>query len=122
VEVEPTTVDVADLTKLVGDTSAGKQHTRIGPVLEIINIGTGPALQVRWTLKRFSDTGGFIPYVEVGQCVSLRTASKVKMSAVPTSFQLECRYKSISGMNYVSRTYIENSQEISNFEVGLEVL
>ena len=121
-QVEATTVDIAELTKQVGDAIAGKQHTRVGPTLEIVNIGTGPALQVEWTLKRFSDTGGFIPYVEVGQCVSLHTASKVKMPAMPTSFQVECRYKSISGMNYFSRTSIENNQEISNFEFGLEPL
>jgi hypothetical protein len=45
VEVDPSTVEVADLTKLIGDARAGKQHTRIGPILEIVNIGTGPALQ-----------------------------------------------------------------------------
>jgi hypothetical protein len=121
-DIAPTQADIAELSKQVGDAMKGKQHTHIGPVLEIINIGTGPALRVRWTLKRFSDTGGFIPYVEVGQCVSLKMASKVKMPAVPTSFQVECRYKSISGLNYLSRTSIENNQEISNFEFGLEIL
>lgn len=120
VEVEPSTVEVADITKLVGDARAGKQHTRIGQVLEIVNIGTGPALQVKWTLNRFSGTGGFIPYIGVGQCVSLRTASKVKMPAVPTTFQVQCRYKSISDTKYVSLTTIEDSQEISNFEFGLD--
>jgi hypothetical protein len=118
VEVDPSTVEVADLTKLIGDARAGKQHTRIGPILEIVNIGTGPALQVKWTLNRFSETGGFIPYIAVGQCVSLRTASKVKMPAVPTTYQVQCRYKSISDTKYISVTSIEDSLEISNFEFG----
>lgn len=99
---------------------AGEQHAWIGPVLEIINIGTGPALHLKWTLKRGSETHGIIPYVAVGQVVSLRTASKVKMAAVPTTFELVCHYTSLSGTKYVSRTNVMNSREIFSFEIKTE--
>jgi hypothetical protein len=98
----------------------GEKHAWVGSALEIINIGTGPALHVKWTLSRFSDTNGTIPYIMVGQFVSLRTASKVKMAAVPTTYELVCRYTSLSGTKYVSRTGITNSREISSFEIKTE--
>jgi hypothetical protein len=98
----------------------GRQHTCIGAVLEVTNIGTGPALQVTWSIKRFSQTGGFIPYVAVGQSVSLRQASKVKMKVIATEFEVLFAYTSLSGTKYLSRTMVENSQEIANFEISVE--
>jgi hypothetical protein len=99
----------------------GERHSWVGPVLELINIGTGPALHVKWTLKRSFESNGIIPYVAVGQVVSLRTASKVKMAAVPTTFEVVCHYTSLSGTRYVSRTNVINSREISNFEIHTEL-
>src|ERR1700730_17396359 len=43
---------------LVAGGLAGEQHSWVGPELEIINIGTGPALHVKWTLKRSYETNG----------------------------------------------------------------
>ena len=85
--------------------------------MEITNIGTGPALQVSWTLHRFADTGGFIPYIGVGESIPLRLASKVKMGGVPSAYELECNYGSISGEKYVSRTAVENSTKVVSFDV-----
>lgn len=116
---EPKFLEI-DMGKQITDATEGRQHTWVGPTLEIINIGTGPAIHAKWTLTRSHDIGGSIPYVAVGQCVSLRTASKVKMPAVATSFELTCHYTSLSGTKYVSRTRIENSREISGFEVSVE--
>ena len=111
---------VVEFGKRISDALQGQLHTSVGKVLEVVNIGTGPALQVKWTLRRGHPTGGFIPYIQVGQSVSLLVASKVKMAAVDTRFEFECRYLSLSGTKYVSRKKIENSQEISSFEVSVE--
>jgi hypothetical protein len=105
---------------LVAGGLQGEQHSWVGPELEIINIGTGPALHVKWTLKRSYETNGIIPYVAIGESISLRTASKVKMVAVPTTIELVCHYASLSGTRYVSRTNIVNSREISSFEIKTE--
>jgi len=114
---EPAAPDVAAVTERVREAMDGRLGINIGPTLEITNIGTGPALQVRWTLHRFAQTGGFIPYVGVGESISLQTASKVKMGAVPTTYELECNYESISGRKYVSRTAVENSTKVVSFDV-----
>jgi|KBSSwiStaDraftv2_1062776.scaffolds.fasta_scaffold451737_2 hypothetical protein len=114
---ETTPPDVAVVTERVREAMDGRLGVNIGPTLEITNIGTGPALQVRWTLHRFAQTGGFIPYVGVGESISLQTASKVKMGAVPTTYELECNYESISGQKYVSRTRVENSTKVVSFDV-----
>src|SRR5262249_51320266 len=55
-----------DLTDLVRDAMGEGICTRVGSILEIVNIGTGPALQVTWTIERFSNVKGFLPYLEVG--------------------------------------------------------
>ncbi len=108
---------MAALTERVREASEGRLGISIGPSLEITNIGTGPALQVKWTFHRFADTGGFIPYVVVGESIPLYLASKVKMGGMPTAFQLECHYESISGEKYISRTVVENSTKVVSFDV-----
>jgi len=50
----------------------------------------------------------------------LRTASKVKMGAVATSYEIKCEYSSVSGKKYISHINVVNSQEISTFEFRVE--
>jgi hypothetical protein len=57
---------------------------------------------------------------QVGEWVSLRTASKVKMGAVATSYEIKCEYSSVSGKKYISHTNVVNNQEISTFEFRVE--
>jgi hypothetical protein len=90
--------------------------TYIGPVLEVTNIGNGPALHVKWTINRFTRTSGFIPYICPAQWVSLQMATKVKMPAIPASYEVEFQYESISGTRYVSRTAIEHNTKVVRFE------
>ncbi len=110
--------DIAVLTERIGDVLKNGQATYIGPTLEIVNIGSGPAMHVKWRVDRFAAIAGSVSYICPDQWVSLELASKVNMGAIPTSYVVECQYESISGRKYFSRTGIERSTKIVSFEVS----
>jgi hypothetical protein len=86
--------------------------------VRLINIGTGPALWLEWsaTGKRYSDKGpcgsaGFVPYLTPGQPIPAG-CSRGFVSGL-SFLTVECKYRSLSGTHYVSRTVIgdENSSQ-----------
>ena len=87
--------------------------------LRYVNIGSGPALQVNWSVTS-SVTGltgmnaqGFIPYVQSGDAFGTYSVSHVKMGGFQFHIELECRYESLSGTRYVSKTVVDQKKVVS---------
>ena len=81
-----------------------------GDQIELKNIGTGPALKLRWCVneKRQNEpalkrgTGGFVPYLEPGKTVNTNIL-RAYITAME-EFRLECSYTSVSDAKYISST------------------
>ncbi len=88
--------------------------------MRIVNIGSGPALQVTWSITTGESFGGadrttqgFTPYVAVGDSFPSWSVTHVKMAGLQFRMELECRYESLSGTKYVSKTVVDKKKVVS---------
>lgn len=91
--------------------------------LRIVNIGSGPALQINWSTSSaippgapITKTEGFMPYVQAGDSFSIFEVTSVKMGGFQFHIELECRYESLSGTKYVSKTVVDK-KKVVGFQV-----
>jgi hypothetical protein len=88
-------------------------HVDVLVPFKVRNVGTGPALMVRWRFVR--DSGqeivkGFIPYIRTNQWVNLHLNQNQLGFSGGGVFRttLECGYRSASHLQYRSETRLEN--------------
>jgi hypothetical protein len=100
--------------------------SEIGAGVLLINIGTGPALSLEWSAaeqhrsdkSRTSSTGGSVPYLAPTETIPTGY-SRAYVSGLD-SMTVECRYSSLSGTGYVSRTVIgdeDSNQHCDRFRI-----
>ena len=76
-----------------------------GDQIELTNIGTGPALKLRWRVQEKGEPHklgpeGYVPYLEPGKTV--KTSLLRGYITGMDEFSLECSYASVSNAQYVS--------------------
>lgn len=90
----------------------GGLFSEITDGVQLLNIGAGPALRVRWSATGQHITGesqesrveGFVPYVQPPGTVDTE-CTRAFVSGLK-SLRVTCTYKSLGGRQYTSRTVI----------------
>lgn len=87
----------------------GNVQGKIAWILELKNIGNGPALSLRWKLTcDRSALDGTIPFMEAGSEPSPIWTAQTDAPAGQVSPIVECSYRSLSDIEYVSTTKVDN--------------
>lgn len=86
--------------------------TKIASPIELVNIGNGPALNIKWEILRDPSNAlinGFASYIEPGKSVATHLQRHVAFRADhPMTMQVKCTYHSLSRAEYVSMTDVED--------------
>jgi hypothetical protein len=81
------------------DLLAGELRNKVASPLAVVNIGAGPALQVKWVIVRppqGAPIEGFVPYVEAGKSVPTFLSGHVATAGTGIRIQLQCLYESLT--------------------------
>lgn len=124
-------VSSPDIPNKVEAILGGGLFSEIGDRVLLLNIGTGPALWVKWSAtgqhgtgeSRESSLAGFVPYLRPNEIVDTEH-SRAYVSGL-NNLIVECKYESLSRTCYTSRTTIgdQDSKEhadrfkIMSFEI-----
>ena len=94
--------------------------SNIASPIELVNIGSGPALSVKWEIVRDpskAPIAGFASYIEPGKAVATFLQGHVAFSGShPMAMRVKCTYKSLSDAEYISITEVEDMR-IKTFAV-----
>lgn len=87
-------------------------------VLQLVNIGNGPAISVDWKVARSKSAApivdGFIPFV--GPAQTFLTQARTAILKASEEFEISCTYEALSGAKYAAET-VTHGKNVLRFNV-----